>query len=85
MNYTTKDIRFIQSNLDLTDKELAEHLGRSHHGIKKLRERFGIIKKRWITEEEKQIVRDNLHLNNKVLAELIGRTPGATKALRNNL
>ena len=82
MNYTTKDLRFIRENIDLTDSELAEKLGRTRAGIQGLRMYNGIIKKRWITDEDKEVVRDNIHLKDSEIAALIDRTPGAIKAIR---
>lgn len=73
------------ANLTLTDKELAEHLGRSWYGIKKLRERCGIIKKRWITEEERQFVRDHIHLSNSKLSQLLNRSAGAVREIKRGL
>jgi len=43
--WTTGEIRLIEENIDLTDKKLAEMLGRSFHSVKRCRKRHGLTKR----------------------------------------
>ncbi|MEP0004552.1 MAG: HNH endonuclease signature motif containing protein [Balneola sp.] len=76
--YTSEEIAFIKNNYEqLSDKEIADHLGRTAAGVKSRRQREGWVQDRgnW-TEEELDLVK-NLYPdtdNKDILKKLPGRT-----------
>lgn len=73
--WTPEEDRVLRENLNLTDVELGQMLGRTEMAVRRRRHRLGLKKKqtpRW-TEKEIRILTKNLHLTDRELRLLLSR------------
>ncbi len=71
--WTQHEIMYVRNNIELTDAELAEELGRSELSVRTMRRKNRILKNRPIGFDEVQIIINNPSLRAKDFAAMTGR------------
>jgi len=73
-HWTMNEINFVRDNIELTDAELAEHLGRTAPSVEHMRRMQGMYKRQPIGYDEVQLMRNNPHIDRHEYAKLTGRS-----------
>ena len=68
------EINYVRNNLELTDAEVAEEIGRTAAAVQLMRGRHEIRKNVKVGYEEIQLLRNNPNISRKEFVELTGRS-----------
>ena len=73
-HYSNTDIQFLQDNLHLSDRQIAEKLGRTQISVAVKRHYLGLEKVKPYTTKDIRYIAANLDLTDAELAEELGRS-----------